>query len=360
MKVLDGHNDALLALWRAGAGPEGFLDGGVTRHLDLPRARAGGFAGGFFAVYVPGEGELADLVVDTADGWEIPPLDALDPIYAALVAADLIDLLFAIEAEAGGAVKIVRTAAELAECVLLAASAAAQAPASQTDVTKGASTVSTEQVNGEVVQVDGNNLLVKLTSGELKTFKVPEDRKFVVDGKDLSVHDLKPGTTLSATVKTTTTSITVRTRSAISGKVWFAGPPNMVILTLPNGENKQYEVKDDVKFVVEGKPATVFDLRKDMVVNVEKIVEAPDVEITTATAVTGHAPSVAHRLPSGSGAGRRAGSRASRCTGSSASRRATGRDRADEGSSSWMMWASIIVVLALVVVFGRKYVMPRS
>ncbi len=117
MKILDGHNDALLALWRAGAGPEGFLGGGVTKHLDLPRARAGGFAGGFFAVYVPGEGELADLVVETADGWEIPPIEALDPIYAALVAADLIDLLFAIEAESGGAVRIVRTAAELAACV---------------------------------------------------------------------------------------------------------------------------------------------------------------------------------------------------------------------------------------------------
>jgi membrane dipeptidase len=117
LRILDGHNDALLALWRAGAGPEGFLDGRVTRHVDLPRARAGGFAGGFFAVFVPGDAELADLVVDTADGWEIPPLDALDPLYAALVAADLIDLLFAIEAASGGAVRVVRTAAELAACV---------------------------------------------------------------------------------------------------------------------------------------------------------------------------------------------------------------------------------------------------
>ncbi len=117
MRILDGHNDALLALWRAGAGPEGFLDGGVTKHLDLPRARAGGFAGGFFAVYVPGDAELADLVVETPDGWEIPPMAALDPLYAALVAADLIDLLFAIEAESDGAVRVVRTAAELTACV---------------------------------------------------------------------------------------------------------------------------------------------------------------------------------------------------------------------------------------------------
>jgi len=119
LRILDGHNDALLALWRAGAGPEGFLEGGVTEHLDLPRARAGGFAGGFFAVYVPAPGEhaLEDLVVETADGYEVPPLAPLDPGYARRFAEAQIDLLFAIERASDGAVRVVRTAAELAACV---------------------------------------------------------------------------------------------------------------------------------------------------------------------------------------------------------------------------------------------------
>ncbi|MGZ4381084.1 MAG: dipeptidase [Gaiellaceae bacterium] len=117
MRILDGHNDALLALRRAGAGPEGFLDGGVTEHLDLPRARAGGFAGGFFAVYVPGDAALEELVVERPGGWEIPPMPALDPDYAHRFAEEQIELLFAIEAASGGAVRVVRTAAELAECV---------------------------------------------------------------------------------------------------------------------------------------------------------------------------------------------------------------------------------------------------
>lgn len=42
--VIDGHNDLLLRLWR----------GEQPRHLDLERARDTGFAGGFFAVFVPG------------------------------------------------------------------------------------------------------------------------------------------------------------------------------------------------------------------------------------------------------------------------------------------------------------------
>ncbi len=41
--VIDGHNDLVLHRWR----------GEPTRHMDLEAARAAGFAGGFFALYVP-------------------------------------------------------------------------------------------------------------------------------------------------------------------------------------------------------------------------------------------------------------------------------------------------------------------
>ena len=53
--VFDGHNDVLLRLWRhESADPvRAFLDGGRKGQLDLPMAREGGFAGGFFAIFVP-------------------------------------------------------------------------------------------------------------------------------------------------------------------------------------------------------------------------------------------------------------------------------------------------------------------
>ncbi|MGA0539377.1 dipeptidase [Neotabrizicola sp. VNH66] len=52
--VFDGHNDLLLRLWKApGRREEIFLTGEGVWHLDLPRMRAGGFAGGMFAIYVP-------------------------------------------------------------------------------------------------------------------------------------------------------------------------------------------------------------------------------------------------------------------------------------------------------------------
>lgn len=52
--VFDGHNDFLQRV--AAAGPRGtqlWLEGDGTGHVDLPRMKAGGLVGGFFAIWVP-------------------------------------------------------------------------------------------------------------------------------------------------------------------------------------------------------------------------------------------------------------------------------------------------------------------
>jgi len=53
--VFDGHNDTLLKLEIAGrtGAPRDFAAVGETLDIDLPRARAGGFAGGLFAMFTP-------------------------------------------------------------------------------------------------------------------------------------------------------------------------------------------------------------------------------------------------------------------------------------------------------------------
>jgi hypothetical protein len=167
--------------------------------------------------------------------------------------------------------------------------AAQDTPQTTKERITGASTSTTQTVRGTVVQVEGNTLVVKMASGDIREFNPPDSRKFIVDGQELSIHDLKPGTKLIAKMVTTQTSVIDRTTTVGQGKVWYVAPPN-VILTLPNGENRQYKVKDDYKFIVGGKPATVFDLRKGMTVSAEKIVEVPHVEMATDTTVTGTAP----------------------------------------------------------------------
>jgi len=162
-------------------------------------------------------------------------------------------------------------------------------PQTTKETFKGTAQIATEQLNGTVVQVEGNTLLVRMSTGDLRTFQVPPSRRFIVDGQELTVGQLRPGTSLTATVTTTTTPLVDRTTTVGTGTVWFVSG-NTVILTLPNNENRMYKVPDSYKFIVEGKPADVSALRKGMRVSAEKIVEEPRVDIATDTVVTGKAP----------------------------------------------------------------------
>jgi len=82
-KVFDGHNDTLLKLERFGCSTDSseFFDGYEQTNIDLPRARAAGFAGGFFAMFVPSTMEKTDFSRfdprDPANFAEIDQEDAL-------------------------------------------------------------------------------------------------------------------------------------------------------------------------------------------------------------------------------------------------------------------------------------------
>jgi hypothetical protein len=173
--------------------------------------------------------------------------------------------------------------------VITFAAATAVAQTTTKEIIHGDATVTTEKLSGVVTYVEGNTLVVKMSTGEMRTFTVPESRKFVIDGKELTVHDLKPGTSLSATLTTTTTPITERTTTNGTATVWFVNGSN-VILTLPDGTNKMYKAKSDFKFKVNDQEATVGDLRKGMKITVLKIVAEPRTEIATNTTVVGSAP----------------------------------------------------------------------
>jgi hypothetical protein len=174
--------------------------------------------------------------------------------------------------------------------VLMTGVAQQETPQTTKESLKGTASVTTEKLQGRVEYVEGNRLVVRMTNGSIREFDVPANRKFTIDGRDVTVHDLKPGTTLSATVTTTTTPINDRTTTVGMGTVWWVSG-NTVIVTLPNGENRTYTVKDEYKFTVEGnKNATVTDLRKGMKISAVKIVEEPRTEIVSDTVVTGQAP----------------------------------------------------------------------
>jgi membrane dipeptidase len=109
--VVDGHNDALLRVWRSGRSLRERDEEGC---LDLPRMREGGIVAGFFAIFVPAkDGPPPDprsLVVETADGYEVPVEPPLPFERAVRVADEL-------AAIASRDLDLVRTVPELERCV---------------------------------------------------------------------------------------------------------------------------------------------------------------------------------------------------------------------------------------------------
>lgn len=83
-RIFDGHNDSVNHLQRVGdTTGEGFFEGNVLAHLDLPRAREGGFAGGFFAMWSPAPDTPMDAFTD-GDGTVMneDPIDAVPHDFA--------------------------------------------------------------------------------------------------------------------------------------------------------------------------------------------------------------------------------------------------------------------------------------
>jgi membrane dipeptidase len=110
--VFDGHNDVLLRLGEPdGGGPGAFFERNEEGHLDLPRAREGGFGGGFFAVWIPSPKEQPGE--RTPNG--LPP--ALDAAYAMRRSMAAVATLFKIEDRSVREFRIVRSASELQRCL---------------------------------------------------------------------------------------------------------------------------------------------------------------------------------------------------------------------------------------------------
>ncbi len=108
--VFDGHNDAILRLWKGGAQAlDGFRDGGVG-HIDLARARAGGFAGGFFALFVPSPGPF-DMAALAHPPYDLPLPDPLPHDAARLAVSEQAEIL--LELDRRGDLALCRSADEI-------------------------------------------------------------------------------------------------------------------------------------------------------------------------------------------------------------------------------------------------------
>jgi hypothetical protein len=161
----------------------------------------------------------------------------------------------------------------------------------ETSETSGVSSHESTVERGEVVLVQGNELVVKMEDGTIRHFpNVPESAQVTVGGQKLGIHDLKPGMKLERTITTTTTPKTITTVKTVRGKVWHVSPPNSVILSLEDGTNQKFTIPKGQKFTVDGQVTDAFGLKKGQMISATKIVETPAIEVGSSKSVTGSMP----------------------------------------------------------------------
>lgn len=112
--VFDGHNDVLSKIFRSGGMSKAlsFVDG-RDGAIDITKARVGGFAGGFFAVFVPSPADNLDWRNSERrkEAYDLPLAEPIDLEDATPVAICQIAIL--LELQRRGALRVCRTVAEI-------------------------------------------------------------------------------------------------------------------------------------------------------------------------------------------------------------------------------------------------------
>ncbi len=113
--IFDGHNDVLLRLWehaKKGADPIAeFVDGTDKGHIDAPRAKKGGLAGGFCAMFIPPNEDYPPREVDENGHYNIRMVGPLEQPAALHTALEMAAIAFRLER--AGALSICRSTADI-------------------------------------------------------------------------------------------------------------------------------------------------------------------------------------------------------------------------------------------------------
>ena len=125
-------------------------------------------------------------------------------------------------------------------------------------------TTSTETKTFEVLAVDGNTLVVRLPEGT-RELSVADDFRFIIDGKPMSVRELKVGMKGSATITTKTTMTPVTVTEVKNGTV-VQRSGGTIVVRMPDNQVRRFSQSDidkrGIKIVRDGRPADINDFRE--------------------------------------------------------------------------------------------------
>ena len=146
-----------------------------------------------------------------------------------------------------------------------------------------AQTTGTEVKVFEIVSVDGNRVVVRGEGGVTQEITVPEDFRLTVDGKPVSVSELKPGMKGAARITTTTTVTPVTVTEIKKGRVVKVSG-NTIIVRTEEG-NKMFTAEEASKRGVkihrpDGTPLPFSELREGYDLTATIVTQKPPQTLT--------------------------------------------------------------------------------
>jgi LPXTG-motif cell wall-anchored protein len=173
-------------------------------------------------------------------------------------------------------------------------------------------TTTSETKKFQVISVEGNVLVVRLPEGT-REMAVADDFRFNVDGKMLSVRELKPGMAGTATITTKTTVTPVTVTEVKNGTV-IQNVGTAIVVRTDDGVKmfSQSDIdKRGIKIMRDGKPAEISDFRANDRLTATIVTSKPprvmterEVQATLAKSggAGGGTPGATGASPSGAGA----------------------------------------------------------
>jgi hypothetical protein len=144
-------------------------------------------------------------------------------------------------------------------------------------------TQTAEIIKFEVISVDGNTLVVRDQTGT-REVTVPDDFKFTVDGKSMSVHELTPGMKGTAQVTTTTVVRPVYVTTIKKGTV-VKRVRDTVYVKTEDGSTRKFTKSEleqrGIQVIMDGKPVRLADLKGGDKLTATIVTSAPP-EVLTA------------------------------------------------------------------------------